>query len=206
MLQLLLIIIRTRFSIAENSLPVFPHRLGIHHIPHEGFFFLFFFFACRIKQFYFISFLFRAITFGQRKENVHIKNADFTMLRFSFDIDMTDVSLAETDLIYDMLFSGYNSLFFIEMSEKRGLCYDISGYIEKYSNIGELSFSFEVRGGRLYDAVEMITAAPATRLGLTTKGRLNVGADADITIFDYETIQDGATFAQPNLPPEHQKL
>ena len=54
---------------------------------------------------------------------------------------------------------------------------------------------------RLYDAVEMITAAPANRLGLTNKGRLNVGADADITIFDYETIQDGATFAQPNLPP-----
>ena len=66
MIQLLLIIIRTRFSTAENSLPVFPYSLGIHHIPHEGFFF----FACRIKQFYFISFLFRAITFGQRKENV----------------------------------------------------------------------------------------------------------------------------------------
>ena len=55
---------------------------------------------------------------------------------------------------------------------------------------------------RLYDAVEMITAAPANRLGLQNKGRLNVGADADITIFDYETIQDGATFAQPNLPPQ----
>ena len=55
---------------------------------------------------------------------------------------------------------------------------------------------------RLYDAVEMITAAPANRLGLDNKGRLNVGADADITIFDYETIQDGSTFAQPDLPPQ----
>ena len=55
---------------------------------------------------------------------------------------------------------------------------------------------------RLYDAVEMITATPANRLGLAAKGRLNVGADADITIFDYETIRDGATFAQPNLPPQ----
>jgi predicted Zn-dependent peptidase len=53
-----------------------------------------------------------------------------------------------------MLFSGYNSLFFIEMSEKRGLFYDISGYTEKYRNIGELSFSFEVRPGMVYDAVE----------------------------------------------------
>ena len=55
---------------------------------------------------------------------------------------------------------------------------------------------------RLYDAVEMITATPANRLHLTNKGRLNVGADADITIFDYDTIADGATFAQPNLPPQ----
>ena len=48
----------------------------------------------------------------------------------------------------------------------------------------------------------MITATPANRLGLMNKGRLNVGADADITIFDYESIQDGATFAQPSLPPQ----
>ena len=96
--------------------------------------------------------------FGKRDGRVHIKNASFTMLRFSFDIDMTMVSLAETDIIYDMLFSGYNSLFFIEMSEKRGLCYDISGYIEKYQNIGELSFSFEVRGGLIYDAVERVVS------------------------------------------------
>ena len=53
----------------------------------------------------------------------------------------------------------------------------------------------------LYDAVNKMTAMPAGRLGLTHKGRLNVGADADITIFDPEKIQDGATFAEPVLPP-----
>lgn len=53
----------------------------------------------------------------------------------------------------------------------------------------------------LYTAIEKITAAPAARLGLTRKGRLNRGADADITIFDYATIQDHATFSQPDLPP-----
>ena len=53
----------------------------------------------------------------------------------------------------------------------------------------------------LYDAVAKITALPAQRLLLENKGRLNVGADADITIFDFEKIQDGATFAQPALAP-----
>ena len=93
--------------------------------------------------------------FGKREPKVYIKNASFTMLRFSFDVDMNYVSPQEIDLIYDMLFSGYNSLFFIEMSERRGLCYDISGYFEMHKNIGELSFSFEVRGGRLKEAIDV---------------------------------------------------
>ena len=60
-----------------------------------------------------------------------------------------------------------------------------------------------VRNGQLdlYTAVEKMTAMPADRLGLKTKGRLNVGADADVTIFDMETVCDGATFSQPILPP-----
>jgi predicted Zn-dependent peptidase len=62
--------------------------------------------------------------------------------------------VAETDLLYDMLLCGYNSRFFIEMSERRGLFYDINGSCERYSNIGSFVFSYEVRGGSIYDAVE----------------------------------------------------
>ena len=54
----------------------------------------------------------------------------------------------------------------------------------------------------LYQAIEKMTAMPAQRLHLDTKGRLNAGADADITVFDFETVQDGATFAQPALEPK----
>ena len=54
----------------------------------------------------------------------------------------------------------------------------------------------------LYQAVEKMTAQPAARLHLENKGRLNVGADADIAIFDYAEICDGATFAQPALAPK----
>ena len=93
-------------------------------------------------------------SFGKREGHVHIKNADFTMLRFSFDMDMSKMTVAESDLLYDMLLGGYNSRFFIEMSENRGLFYDISGSSERYNNIGTLVFSFEVRGGSVYEAVE----------------------------------------------------
>ncbi len=53
-----------------------------------------------------------------------------------------------------------------------------------------------------YTAVEMITATPANRLHLTAKGRLNVGADGDVVIFDPEKLRDRATFAEPTLPPD----
>lgn len=53
----------------------------------------------------------------------------------------------------------------------------------------------------MYDAIGMMTSKPAKQLGLKNKGRLNVGADADVVIFDPEKIQDRATFAQPLLSP-----
>ena len=53
----------------------------------------------------------------------------------------------------------------------------------------------------LYEAISMMTAMPAERLRLANKGRLNVGADADIVIFDLQKISDRASFAEPVLPP-----
>ena len=65
------------------------------------------------------------------------------------------MTFPETDLIYDMLLGGYSSRFFIEMSEKRGLFYDITGASERYKNIGFFTFSFEVRLGSVYDALSL---------------------------------------------------
>ena len=90
-----------------------------------------------------------------RPDEIEIKNSDFTSVRFTFDLDMKKVSVPETDLIYDMLLSGYNSRFFIEMSELRGLFYDISGAVERYRNAGELYFTYDVREKDIIPAVEM---------------------------------------------------
>lgn len=94
--------------------------------------------------------------FGKRAGGVFVKSADFTMARFTFDIDMTRVSFAECDLLYDILLSGYDSPLFIEMSEKRGLFYDINGALERYRNIGTLNFSFELKGKNLAEATELV--------------------------------------------------
>jgi dihydroorotase len=49
----------------------------------------------------------------------------------------------------------------------------------------------------LMDAVRKMTVMPADRLGIRTKGRMEVGADADITVFDAARVRDRATFEDP---------
>ena len=59
----------------------------------------------------------------------------------------------------------------------------------------------------LMDALRKMTLMPAQRLEkrvpmMKNKGRIRVGADADITIFEPERIKDKATYEAPALPPE----
>lgn len=58
----------------------------------------------------------------------------------------------------------------------------------------------------LKDALAKMTIMPAKRLegrakAFKNKGRLKVGSDADITIFDPATVIDRSTYEQPTLPP-----
>ena len=67
------------------------------------------------------------------------------------------------------------------------------------------------RGGQgvrlsLMDAIRKMTLLPAQRLearvpAMRQKGRLQVGADADITVFDPATVLDRSTYREPSLSP-----
>jgi len=59
----------------------------------------------------------------------------------------------------------------------------------------------------LADAIRKITLLPAQRLeqrapAFRAKGRVRVGADADLTLFDPEHVRDRSTWGSPTLAPE----
>src|SRR6266550_89932 len=64
----------------------------------------------------------------------------------------------------------------------------------------------ETRSLSLMEAIRKMTLMPAVRLearvpAMRQKGRLRVGADADITVFDAATVMDRSTYREPSLPP-----
>jgi N-acyl-D-amino-acid deacylase len=62
-------------------------------------------------------------------------------------------------------------------------------------------YARETKTLSLEDAVRRITSLPADRLGLSNRGRLAVGAPADIVVFDPATVADRATATEPKRHP-----
>lgn len=65
-------------------------------------------------------------------------------------------------------------------------------FLKQYAASGKMPLS---------EAIAKVTTMAAQRLGLPQKGSLKPGCDADVVIFDLETIADRATYTQPVLTP-----
>ena len=68
-------------------------------------------------------------------------------------------------------------------------------------------FVREAKTLSLIDALRKMTVMPARRLedripAMRNKGRLKVGADADVVVFDADRIIDRSTYQRPSLQPE----
>jgi len=52
------------------------------------------------------------------------------------------------------------------------------------------------------EMIKKMTSMPADKLGLKNIGRIEKGKNADVVIFDYDRIQDKATFIEPHQYPD----
>lgn len=104
--------------------------------------------------------------FGARDLLIGVKNSPYTMVQFSYDLVTERYTGAELALLYDVLFSGENSLMHQELSEKRGMIYSYASTLEKYNNIGRIYFAYEVAARDLYASIEVVR-----------KGLADLGAD-----------------------------
>jgi N-acyl-D-aspartate/D-glutamate deacylase len=51
---------------------------------------------------------------------------------------------------------------------------------------------------RLEEAIRKMTSMPATHHGLRDRGLLRPGLKADVVVFDYDKLEEVATFQKPN--------
>ena len=92
---------------------------------------------------------------------IDVKQSAYTMVQFSYDLVTERYSGAELALLYDVLFSGENSMMHQELSEKRGMIYSYTSTLEKYSNIGRMYFSYEVSPKDLYSSIQVVLSGLA---------------------------------------------
>ena len=94
--------------------------------------------------------------FLNRSKNIFIKNSKYTLIRFSFDVDVKEQSPEVLDLLFDVLFYGEKAVIYKELSDKKGIIYSFDWAFEQYQNAGVLYFEFEVRKNKLYEAVASV--------------------------------------------------
>jgi N-acyl-D-amino-acid deacylase len=91
-----------------------------------------------------------------------------------------------------------------------GVCVASDGHLHDFQGHPRASGTFprfikkyvkEKKLLNLYQAIEKMTYLPAKRAGIK-KGSLGINDDADIVIFNYDEIEDKATFKQPALAPK----
>lgn len=94
--------------------------------------------------------------FGNRNCDIAVKNSREHVVRFSFDLIASRMNTAEQYLLYDILFAGECSKMFKELSNESGLVYSYDACLEKYNNIGTISFLYEVGAKDVYTSVEKV--------------------------------------------------
>ena len=129
--------------------------------------------------------------FGNRNGEVYLKNSSYSMVRFSFDIDTSLYKDAEMELFFDVMFSGESCIMFQNLSEKSGLIYGYDARFSKHNNIGNIYFSYEVQGPKVYETVStVIESLSALKGGITNELDYAVAPYVDNAMILYDNPEE----------------
>lgn len=111
--------------------------------------------------------------FQNRNAKVTIRQNDYLpSVQFTFDVEYQKYTIAEMDLLYDIMFAGDLSRFTTLLSEQSGLLYDFDAYLERYRNIGTIYLQYSIMKSRLLDSVELTARMFASMKKNITQGDL----------------------------------
>ena len=96
--------------------------------------------------------------FFRRDARVIVQDRGYTWLRFCFDVDTSRHSEAAFMNLEEYLLGDVGRLY-LALSEDTALVYDLNDDFERYANIGNLSFEFEVEPRRAGEAIDCVVAA-----------------------------------------------
>lgn len=94
--------------------------------------------------------------FFHRKEKIYVKKSWQTRVCISIDIDVSRYTLAEQNLLYDILFSGDFCKIYQELSEKSGYVYSYDSFFQGYNNIGQFQLVYDVQPKNICASVETV--------------------------------------------------
>lgn len=93
--------------------------------------------------------------FSNRNAAVSVKDNKYTYVSLSFDMQSGRYTIAETDLLYEILFAGVSGRFQKRLSEETGMIYDFDSWLELYCNIGHIFVSYEIQPEKIYESIEL---------------------------------------------------
>lgn len=99
-----------------------------------------------------------AAAFQNRNGSAVIRQSvEMPRVCYSFDVDCSRYTMAEINLLDDLLFRGTLSRFIMALSEESGLVYGHDAYVEQYLNGGTLYVRYAVMQSKLYESLGIAT-------------------------------------------------
>lgn len=96
------------------------------------------------------------IDFKKRQFELIVRENYYTRVCISFDYTSTDIDRYIDYILYNVLFSGCDSLVYQYLSEINPLIYSFDSSDERYANIGILNLEYEVKDSNLYSSLEQV--------------------------------------------------